>query len=741
MNSSPLQQAVNLIQRSQKILLLSSSPPDGDSLGSALALYLFLKKYDAKKEITAVCADPVPDVYQFLPKDEVIKDNFVASRDFIVTLESPKAEVKKVDYQIENNKVNIVITPRKGNYTEKNVTFSHGVGKYDLIVVLDAGDLEQLGALYEDHIDFFFSVPVINLDHHASNTNFGQVNLVDITASSTTEILYQALKELDQGKGLIDEDIATALLAGIITDTGSFQNANTTPKALAVSAELVNLGARQQEIIKHVYKTKHLSTLKLWGRVLSRIKNDPTYRIVWSLISQEDLIDTESLPEETGNIIDELMTNTPGAEIILLLKEKKPGLVKGSLRTTTASCDASKIADLFGGGGHVQAAGFKVEGKSLEEAENFIIKKIKDFQAKRLPVIREGLENGAIAAESSSVPKTSAEPEAPVAEEPPIAPEPPAALGPPAAPEPPVAPEATTETKPAAAEELTVSSESPTPPAAAASPVSSESAVTSAEPEALIEPEPLIHPGPPSEPDTSIEPEPEPESPLSSTEPTVPTEPESPPKPIFEPGTLPKTTETPSEPAPDDAISGIPVPAPSDAPEISHEELARKFFAKDPEPSEKPTAKTDTVFDAPLITESPETTSSPKPASTSDPAPPIIIHDPEPESIKSEPTQPKPDSPAKTPIVPPPTDDKSVNQILSEAVKDEIPSASYQFGAPSENSKTEKKPESTEKFETEKKTAEDSSAIEPPENSDLDLQPPDSSETPEEPPDFASPIL
>ena len=556
MTNSPLEQAVNLIKRSQKILLLSSSPPDGDSLGSALALYLFLKKYDPQKEITAVCADPVPDVYKFLPQDEVIKDEFNASRDFIVTLESPKAEVKNIDYKIENNKVNIVITPRRGQYTEKNVTFSHGETKYDLVVVLDAGDLEQLGDLYEDHIDFFFAVPVINLDHHASNTNFGQVNLVDITASSTTEILYAALKELDQGKGLIDENIATALLAGVITDTGSFQNANTTPKALAISAELVNLGARQQEIIKHVYKTKNLSTLKLWGRVLTKIKNDSQHRLVWSLITQQDLQETESLPEETGNIIDELMTNTPNAEVILLLKEKKPGLVKGSLRTTTASCDASKIAEGFGGGGHIQAAGFKIEGKSLEEAEKLVIKKIKKYQAERLHIVPETNEISAAPQATASEPT----PAQPVSPEPPV------------------------QSEPLAAEK------------------------------------PAIVP------------------------PTAPLEP-----------TVPKTESSVfgAEPAPTETSSPGPKPT-STGPDISNDELVKKFFnaekQEEPASPKKPAA-------SPQLASSAET-----------PAQPEL----EPEF--------KPKSVPTPPAAPTTTEEKSVNEILSNAVKsDESPATPYQF--------------------------------------------------------------
>ena len=144
---------------------------------------------------------------------------------------------------------------------------------------------------------------------------------------------------------LIDEDIATLLLTGIVTDTGSFQNANTTPRSFEKASELIAYGARQQEIIKYVYKTKQLSQLKLWGRLLSKIQTDKKHRIVWSVVSQQDFKDTGSSAEETGDIIDELMTNAPGAEFVLLLKEKSDGQISVSIRTTSPAIDASAIAE------------------------------------------------------------------------------------------------------------------------------------------------------------------------------------------------------------------------------------------------------------------------------------------------------------------------------------------------------------------------------------------------------------
>jgi len=384
-------QIVDIVKRSNKILLMPSTPVDGDSLGSALALYIVLKKLG--KEVTVVCADPVPETFQFLPTTKVINSEFTAANDFIVTLDCKKAKINTIHTKLEQDKVNIIITAKKGQFSKEDVSFHHGPSKYDLIITVDTGDLTQLGRFYEDNTNLFTSIPVINIDHHASNSHFGKINYVDIVASATTEILIPLIEDFEKEEDtqLMDEDIATLLLAGIITDTGSFQNANTTPRSFAASAYLIKHGAHQQEIIQHVFKTKNLSTLKLWGRILSKIKVDKESRLVWSTITKKDLQDTMANSDETGGIIDELLSNAPNSEIVLLLKQKEGGVVSGSIRTPASSVDASSIAEMFGGGGHTQAAGFKIESDNIEEMEKMVIERIKEFQKKRLKGSTEGM--------------------------------------------------------------------------------------------------------------------------------------------------------------------------------------------------------------------------------------------------------------------------------------------------------------------------------------------------------------
>lgn len=380
--SQTQQDILSLLRKASHVLILPSSPLDGDSIGSSLSLYLALKKMG--KKATVVAEESIPSLLGFLPETAAVSKDLHFMRDFIVTIDCREAPPENVRHEIQGNKVNIIVTPTKGGITKEHVSFSEGPLPYDCIVTVDAAEPAQFGKIYDNFPEIFHLAPVINIDHHASNTGFGKINLVDVMAPSTTTMVLPLIQEL--GSQLIDADIATLILAGLITDTGSFQNSNTTPDAFAIAAKLIGMGARQQEIIRNVYKTKKLSQLRLWGRTLTKLQYDEKNKLVWSVLSARDFGEIGSSPDETDGVIDELMSNAPGAEVILLLKEKEPTEVSGSLRTLSSAIDASKLAVLFGGGGHVQAAGFKISGKSIADVETTVVAALKEAQQKRLGV-------------------------------------------------------------------------------------------------------------------------------------------------------------------------------------------------------------------------------------------------------------------------------------------------------------------------------------------------------------------
>lgn len=361
-------QAEELLRNAKNILIAPSSPMDGDSVGSSLALMVALRKMG--KQVTVVAYDPMPEILKFLPFVSQIQNSIEPSRDLVITLSTEGGEVDHLKYEVEQGKINIIVTPKSGRFTPGDISFQNKQAEFDLIVTVDTGDLVQLGKLYELHKDLFARVPVLNIDHHASNGKFGSHNYLEYGFSATTQMITPILQDFEKERGeeLIDEDVATLLLVGIITDTGSFQHSNTTPEAFEVAADLLERGARQQEIIKHIFKTKSLATLKLWGRVLSKIQYEPNIKLVYSTITLQDLAETGAHPDDTGGIIDELMSNAPGAEVVMLLKEKEPGFVSGSFRAPGSLADVSAIAQTMNGGGHKKAAGFRIRQKTMDEA-------------------------------------------------------------------------------------------------------------------------------------------------------------------------------------------------------------------------------------------------------------------------------------------------------------------------------------------------------------------------------------
>lgn len=382
MELTPKQQATELIRDAESILIMTHERPDGDALGSMLALGMVLKKLG--KQVGMVATGPQSTIHAFLPKIDEINETIAASNDFVISIDTTTSQVEKILYKrASETELNIFITPKgEAKITEQAITFRPGEAEWQLIIVLDCSDMSRIGALYEQNADLFYKVIVINIDHHPGNDYFGKVNLVDFTATSTAEILVSLFESLGRDKQLIDEDVATCLLTGIMGDTSSFQNSNTTPKSFTVAAQLVAAGARQQEIVRNVFKTKPLSTLKLWGTILAHLTEEKDERFVWSSVTAEEIKAAGAAPEETGGVIDELLKTARDVDFALLLSERD-GTVHGNVRAVEKNVDVSQIASLFGGGGHVAAAAFDMADVSLADVQEQILFKVKQFQAKR----------------------------------------------------------------------------------------------------------------------------------------------------------------------------------------------------------------------------------------------------------------------------------------------------------------------------------------------------------------------
>jgi phosphoesterase RecJ-like protein len=359
LSNTSITAATHAIEQHRRILVVPHANVDPDGISSALAAATMFKALG--KEVTVICPDVLPESLNFLPEFEKLQRDVREEQEFVITINlEDGVEVDKLRYTVEDQKVNIIVVPKKGRIRPQQIALSEGDKPYDLLVIVDTADLPLLGSLYSDHIDLFSEVPILNIDHHISNTGYGQLQLIDPTAASATEVLYNWFTQVPSFREKITADMATLMLTGLITDTRSFQNPNTTPRSLEVAAELLERGARQQEIIQHIYKTKPLSTLRIWGRALNRIQMDPASRIVWSAIGREDLAEMEASSKETHGILDELISTIPDADVYVLFTELEEGGLKASLRST-AAIDVSRLAAVtYGGGGHARASGFRV---------------------------------------------------------------------------------------------------------------------------------------------------------------------------------------------------------------------------------------------------------------------------------------------------------------------------------------------------------------------------------------------
>lgn len=301
-------------------LILAPRAANADDLAAALALQSFLAKLE--KEATIVSPGALPDKYNFLPKFDQIKDDLLISKNFVIDISTRRVQIDELSYKKKDDKLSIYIKPKKDQFTKDDVSFRTSDLPFDLIVCVGISSLDSLGEFYNKNTDLFFETPVINIDFRSSNENYGQFNLVDLSATSNSEIVFDLINSYESS--LLDQEIATSLLTGIIAETNSFQHTRTTPAAFLKASQLVSLGANQREIISRLYKTKTLSFLKLWGRVLARLKQEPALSLVYSTTNASDIEKSGASVEEVRQIIKEMSFQLSFAKVFLFFAESGP---------------------------------------------------------------------------------------------------------------------------------------------------------------------------------------------------------------------------------------------------------------------------------------------------------------------------------------------------------------------------------------------------------------------------------
>ncbi|MCP4748433.1 MAG: bifunctional oligoribonuclease/PAP phosphatase NrnA [Desulfobacteraceae bacterium] len=314
---------VDQLRKSKTVLIASHTHPDGDAVGALLAMGLALKSMH--KQVRMYNESPIPAVYRFLPSVSSIMQQTGA------------------------------------------------IDSYDSVVIMDCGTIERVGAAADD---FKKAAILINIDHHVTNTGFGNLRLIDTKACATAEIIYRLIESLPVQ---IDSVMATAIYTGILSDTGSFRFSNTNKQAFAICSKMIDYGADPYEVAQYVYGTYSLGRIKLLNLALDSLEIAFNGKLSVMTLTRRMLTETGTQPEDIDGIIN-YARRIEDIKVAALIHEisstgkdsfSESSDYHVSLRSD-GYVDVAKIAAQFGGGGHSSAAGFSVEKITLTELKKTI---------------------------------------------------------------------------------------------------------------------------------------------------------------------------------------------------------------------------------------------------------------------------------------------------------------------------------------------------------------------------------
>jgi phosphoesterase RecJ-like protein len=317
--SSTLSEIAGVLRRARRVLAFCHVNPDGDALGSLLALGWLLRALPEPCQPTLVCADPVPAKLAFLPGAD-----------------------------------QITTTPPRG--------------PWDVVVALDSSDAKRIGKPFR--VSDYPPAPIVVLDHHITNLRFGTLNYVDARAASTSELIA----ELADALGIaISPEAATCLLTGVVTDTLGFRTSNMTPKVLNTASRLMACGADLHRITELTLGNRPLSIMRLWGLALSQLRLEEG--VLWAEVTRE-MRERAGVPDEDdGGLVSHLIT-AHEARIAAVFGELNDGTIDVDLRATLPY-EVASVALRLEGGGHPQASGCHLPGP-LTEAERRVLPLLKD---------------------------------------------------------------------------------------------------------------------------------------------------------------------------------------------------------------------------------------------------------------------------------------------------------------------------------------------------------------------------
>lgn len=312
--ASNIQRIQELLQPARRVLLVTHVAPDGDAIGSLLGLGRMLS--ERGKAVTLACADAVPERYFWLPGSKEVE-------------RGPS-------------------------------------GSYDVVVAIDCSDERRMGSVYSDDLR---GLPVLNIDHHATNTRFGTMNWVEPAAVSTTQMVLALADALEW---TVDLEVATCLLTGLVTDTRAFRTSNVDSTALRSALRLVEAGASLSEITHRALNERPLASVRVWGEAIARLHLEGD--ILWTEVTR-DMRERWSIAGDGVSGLTNLLSSVREGKVVIVFTEQEDRTVDVGLRSVPG-WDVAQVALRLGGGGHPQAAGCTLEG-DLDQVRERVLSEVR----------------------------------------------------------------------------------------------------------------------------------------------------------------------------------------------------------------------------------------------------------------------------------------------------------------------------------------------------------------------------
>ncbi len=361
-----LESALKLIRDSANILITFPEKSGADALGSALALHKTLADMGKKN---AVITKNKGDKFSFLSGIDALLHSLEQEQNFIISVNTRDTAIEKFRYAKTDESLDIFLTAKEGVLEAKDVSFKYGNFDYDLIITLDTKSLEYLGDIFSDNSSFFYTTPIINIDHSSENANFGNLNLIHLKANSVAEIVFEIICALR--KESVDGAMATNLLAGIIEKTNSFKRSTVTPQAFRAASELMALGGQRELIIKNLFQNKNLNLLKILGRGLARLREEDNH-IYWTALNNDDLAKSESSIQDIGEMFDELQQYAKGARAVVLFLQKN-GSIFVQIKLSNTVVDLRSSFAKFSAHGSEKQVSFTAQNIELSDLRHEVL--------------------------------------------------------------------------------------------------------------------------------------------------------------------------------------------------------------------------------------------------------------------------------------------------------------------------------------------------------------------------------